>query len=283
MLSQFWGRLSSVCGSLFERGRLRSVVSDPFSNGRCFLIRFASDCSRFLWTLLLPQTGTGQGPTFSNWKITNQCKGVFWGKNKTKPNKIKVQAAAGILLHTLGPLYLDWSTVWNESETTVLLISSHTDPLILKSNYYRDEPLDKCWPTVWLFNPLPQIHCSSIASIQQMANEMDETWKQSCGILISLQSCLLGAGTRTGETVDIFRASQKQQEKCHVYLLRFLNEFILAGLSLLLHAMESHRFWLALQQVNLFGNCHLAIGTCKAKKLLCLQYIKRPRRCRVLK
>lgn len=176
-----------------------------------------------------------------------------------------MQAASGIFLHTLGPLYLDWSTVWIESETTVLLINSHTDSLILKSNYYRDEPLDKCWPIVWLFNPLPRIHCGFIASIQQMANEIDKTLRQSCGILISLQSCLLGVRARTGETVDIFRASQKRQEKCHVYLLRFLNEFILAVLALLLYAVESHRFWLALQQVNLFGNCHLAIGTRKAK------------------
>jgi len=98
-----------------------------------------------------------------------------------------------------------------------------------------------------------------------MANEIDKMLKQSCGILIGLQSCLLGACTRTGETVDIFRASQKLQEKCHVYLLRFLNEFILAVLSLLLLAIESHGFWLALQQVNLFGNCHLATGTHKAK------------------
>lgn len=80
-----------------------------------------------------------------------------------------------------------------------------------------------------------------------MANEIDKAWKQSCGVLISLQSCLLGACTRAGETVDIFRASQKLQEKCHVYLLGFLNEFILAVLSLLLYAMESHRSWLALQ------------------------------------
>lgn len=77
-----------------------------------------------------------------------------------------------------------------------------------------------------------------------MANEIDKTLRQSCGILISLQSCLW-AGTKAGETVDIFRASQKLQEKCHVYLLRFLNEFVLAVLSLLLYAMESRGFWLA--------------------------------------
>lgn len=92
---------------------------------------------------------------------------------------------------------------------------------------------------MWLFNPLAQICCSFIASIQQMANEIDKMLKQSCGILISLQSCLLSVCTRTGETVDIFRASQKLQEKCHVYLLRFLNEFILAALSLLLYATQS--------------------------------------------
>lgn len=102
-----------------------------------------------------------------------------------------MQPASGILLHTLGRLYLNLSTVWIESETTVLLINSHTDSLILKSNCYRDEPLDKCWPIVWLFNPLLQIHCSFIASIQQMANEIDKMFKQSCGILISLQSVYL--------------------------------------------------------------------------------------------
>lgn len=50
-------------------------------------------------------------------------------------------------------------------------------------------------------------------------------------------------------------------------MLRFLNEFVLAVLSLLLYAMESRGFWLAPQQLNLFGNCHLAIRIHKPKEL----------------
>lgn len=93
--------------------------------------------------------------------------------------------------------------------------------------------------------------------------------KESGGVLISLQICLLYCifqSTGVGETDDIFRASQKLQEKCHVYLLRFFNEFVLAVLSFLLYAMERCRSWLVSQQVNLFGNCHLAIRIHKAKE-----------------
>lgn len=104
--------------------------------------------------------------------------------------------------------------------------------------------------------------------------------KESCGVLISLQICLLYCifqSTGVGETDDIFRASQKLQEKCHVYLLRFFNEFVLAVLSFLLYAMERCRSWLVSQQVNLFSNCHLAIRIHKAKEqALCLQFMKLP-------
>lgn len=86
-----------------------------------------------------------QHPAMEKWQTNTK---FFW-------KKINKQAASGSLLHTLGPLYLARSTVWLENKTIVILINCSADLLILKPNCCRDEPLDKCWPIVWLFNPLP--------------------------------------------------------------------------------------------------------------------------------
>lgn len=76
----FWGGLFRLHGALFEKGRLRLQVWVIWPFFICLLFHFASSCSKFLWTSVVPWAGTGQG--WNNIQQLKNCKLIqsFFGK-----------------------------------------------------------------------------------------------------------------------------------------------------------------------------------------------------------